>query len=162
VDGEAGLLLDAGCGPWSWLSTLGLHPVGLDLNPTYMRQYASRGEIGVVGSVAALPFPPDTFDGVWCLLMLHHLPDPVVATSIGEFMRVCKPGGYVVVVDAVWPRSNLRRPWAAMVRALDRGRFSRRQDRFEALFPNRERWSVRRRNSSYAGSEMLFCWTRKA
>src|ERR671929_73278 len=90
VDGEAGLLLDAGCGPWSWLSTLGLHPVGLDLNPTYMRQYA----------------------------------------SIGEFMRVCKPGGYVVVVDVVWPRSNLRRPWAAMVRAIDRGRFSRRQDRF--------------------------------
>jgi len=158
---QGGLLLDAGCGRWSWLATLGLHPIGLDLSPAYVRQYTDRGELGVVGSVAELPFPPDTFDGVWCLLMLHHLPDPVVAASIQEFMRVCKPGGYVVVVDAVWPRSNLRRPWAAMVRALDRGRFSRRQDGFEALFPNRERWSVRRRNSSYAGSEMLFCWTRK-
>jgi SAM-dependent methyltransferase len=159
---QEGLLLDAGCGPWSWLSTLGLHPIGLDLNPAYVQQYAGQGEVGVVGSVADLPFPPDTFDGVWCLLMLHHLPDRVVAAGIQEFIRVCKPGGYVVIMDGIWPRSNLLRPWAAIVRALDRGRYSRRQGEFEALLPNRHRWSTRRRNSSYAGSYVHICGPTKA
>jgi SAM-dependent methyltransferase len=156
-----GRLLDVGCGPKSWLFKLGLDPVGADLNPAYMAEYATQGAPGVVASADKLPFASNSFDGVWTLGMLHHLPDPVARETINEFLRVCKPGGYVVVVDAVMPRANWRRPIAALVRRMDRGRFVRKQAELEKLLPDRDKWLVRRWEYTYSGMEVLLCWQRR-
>ena len=44
-----------------------------------------------------LPFPDDSFDVVSCRFAFHHFVDPVAV--LGEMVRVCRPGGRVVVID---------------------------------------------------------------
>jgi SAM-dependent methyltransferase len=44
-----------------------------------------------------LPLPDERFDLVICALVLTHVPD--LAGAIGEFGRVLKPGGYLLVTD---------------------------------------------------------------
>ena len=43
----------------------------------------------------ALPFPDNTFDGVWACGVVHHTGD--TAKAIGEIRRVLKPGGRAMV-----------------------------------------------------------------
>src|SRR5262245_29201973 len=85
-------LLDLGCGPKSWLSCLGLNPVGLDLNTSYMESYRNCGGAGVVATAAKVPFRDGSFAGVWSIGLLHHLPDDVARTALTEAIRVCRPG----------------------------------------------------------------------
>jgi malonyl-CoA O-methyltransferase len=51
----------------------------------------------VTGDVRAMPFASDSFDMIWCRLVLGHISDPLRAYR--EFARVCMPGGYVFVTD---------------------------------------------------------------
>jgi ubiquinone/menaquinone biosynthesis C-methylase UbiE len=119
----AAVLLDVGCGPSSQLQRLGLQPVGVDLSLSYLRDYTRVGALGVQASAAALPFQAETFDGVWSIGLLHHLPDAVLTATIGEFRRVCRPAGYVVVIDAVQPQSSqTAHPWLKYDREAFEGR----------------------------------------
>lgn len=154
----AGLLLDVGCGPSSWLLHAGLCPVGLDLSWSYLREYTRRGASAVVGFADKLPFPAYSFDGVWSIGLVHHLPDHAAEAAIRELMRVCSLGGYVVVVDSVLPRSAWQRPVATAIRRLDRGEFLRSQGEFESLLPLRDSWSIQRFTYGVIGLEGLACW----
>lgn len=49
------------------------------------------------GDAARLPFPSGTFDLVASANLIHHMDEPALA--VGEMVRVCKPGGRVVVAD---------------------------------------------------------------
>ena len=151
-------ILDVGCGPSSWLWRVGLCPVGVDLSWPYVLEYTRRGANAVVASAEALPFSPQSFDEVWSIGLLHHLPDSLAGAAIRGSMRVCRSGGYVVMLDAVLPRSTWRRPMATLIRRLDRGKFMRSQGEFELLLPARDSWSVQRRTYSVTGLEMLICW----
>ena len=150
-------LLDVGCGPKSWLFRVGLSPVGLDVCEGYLAAYVECGAPAVLGSATALPFREGAFDGVWSIALLHHLPESAAADAINEMVRVCRAGGYVVVVDAVFPRSRRTRPIPHFILSHDRGRFMRTQERFEALLPERARWSTERWTYSLTGLEMLMC-----
>ena len=150
-------LLDVGCGPKSWLFRVGLSPVGLDLCEPYVKAYASHGAPAVLGSATELPFCDGAFDGVWSIALLHHLPHPVAADAVGELVRVCRPGGYVAVVDAVYPRSRRARPIPHFILSHDRGQFMRTQGQLESLLPDREHWSIERWTYSLTGLEMLMC-----
>jgi SAM-dependent methyltransferase len=154
----AKLLLDVGCGPSSWLFSLGLRPVGVDLSWIYVREYTRQGAPAVAASAEALPFPSQSFDGIWSIGLLHHLPNSVAAAVIRELMRICKSGGYVVMLDAVLPRSTWRRPLATLIRRLDRGKFMRSQSELESLLSVRDSWSIQRCTYSATGMEMLICW----
>ena len=87
-------MLDAGCGIGRRIAnTPGA--VGMDASPEML---AAGGASNVVkGDVRAIPFVSESFDMVWCRLVLGHLPDPLPAYR--EFARVCVPGGYVFVTD---------------------------------------------------------------
>jgi len=154
----ARLILDVGCGPSSFLSPLGLKPAGADLSRQYMPQFRRQSPFGVVARAEALPFSAQSFDGVWTMGLLHHLPDPAAAAAIREILRVCKIGGHVVLLDAVLPRSTWRRPLARLIRRLDRGEHMRTQTELESLLHGREGWSLRRYTYSLTGLEMLMCW----
>jgi ubiquinone/menaquinone biosynthesis C-methylase UbiE len=151
-------LLDIGCGPRSWLSHVGLHPVGADFSHQYIATFVRDGGPGVVASADWLPFAAGSFDGVWSIGVLHHLSDAQVRQAIDEMLRVCRPGGYVAVLDAVMPRHSLLRPLAALIRRMDRGRYVRQQQQFERLLPDRGRWVVERRPYSLNGLEIVVCW----
>lgn len=55
----------------------------------------------VQGDGGTLPLPDKTFDLVTCRVALHHFPDQ--AGAIGDWARVLKPGGRLVLVDNIGP-----------------------------------------------------------
>ncbi len=79
-----------------------------------------------VGSIAALPYADDTFDVALCSFMIFHLPDDTRQTGLKEIRRVLKPGGRVLIVDALArpEREALRQGLAAAgfreISAVDR------------------------------------------
>lgn len=157
----SGVILDIGCGPSSWLTRLGYNPVGLDICHQYSTAYHESGGAAITGSAMSLPCSDKTFNAVWSIGVLHHLPDDSAQLAIMEMMRVCRTGGFVVVLDAVVPVSPWLRPIAYFVRKLDRGAFVRNQRGVESLLFNRKVWSVRRFTYAYNGLEMVMAVYRK-
>lgn len=149
-----GPVLDVGCGPASWLARNGVHPVGLDLTFDYMRAFAATNPLAVVASAADVPFRSDSFGAVWSIGLLHHLDDTLLLNTLREAMRVCRPGGYVAILDAVKPESVYRRPLAAAIRSLDRGRFMRKEDELKRLLQQVAAWNMRRVTYAKTGLEM--------
>ena len=154
----AARLLDVGCGPQSWLSHLALHPVGADVSLSYLREYGAGGDAAVAASADALPLASESFNGVWSIGLLHHLPERVATAALGEMVRVCKPAGYVAVFDAVLPRPPWRRPLASAIRHFDRGRFMRSEAALRALLPAGLDWRCERFTYAATGLEGLLCW----
>ncbi|MBI3298601.1 MAG: class I SAM-dependent methyltransferase [Elusimicrobia bacterium] len=154
---KAGRILDVGCGPDSWLWKVGLDPVGVDLDTRYVDAFNElRPSRAVVGSAEQLPFPDHSFDAVWSFGLLHHVPENVAAQAVREMVRVCAPGGAVVVFDAVLPEPAWKRPAAWAIRSLDRGEFMRSQAQLEALFPDRGSWDLTRIDYARSGLEGAF------
>jgi SAM-dependent methyltransferase len=91
-------LLDAGCGRYLRFCrefSRTARVVGIDLEETFdtdnrQAPFAVRGDIG------ALPFPSGHFDMVISRSVVEHLEDP--GRVFGEFCRVLRPGGKVVVI----------------------------------------------------------------
>jgi len=50
-------------------------------------------------------------------------------------IRICRPGGYIVVFDAVLPNPGWRHPVPYLIRRSDRGRYVRREEDFKSLLP---------------------------
>ncbi len=77
---------------------------GIDMTPAMLdraRQLAAEKGIGNVswdqGDVGSLPYADARFDIVVTRFSMHHFLDPIAV--LREMMRVCAPGGRVVVVD---------------------------------------------------------------
>lgn len=87
-------LLDAGCGIGRRIVNIP-GAIGIDASPEMLA--AGWASNVMTGDIRAMPFASDSFDMVWCRLVLGHLPDPLRAYR--EFARVCMPGGYVFVTD---------------------------------------------------------------
>jgi ubiquinone/menaquinone biosynthesis C-methylase UbiE len=156
---QARRLLDVGSGPSSWLSRVGLDPIGLDVTDSYMKTYRENGGVAVRASADRLPLAADSIDAVWTMFLLHHLPDDRARRVIQEMVRVCAGGGCVVVIDAVMPRSAWTRPFAYAIRRLDRGRHMRTEQQITSLLPDSSGWTVQRNElcRRIVGSEMLTC-----
>jgi malonyl-CoA O-methyltransferase len=93
---EGKRLLDAGCGTGRRLAgSKAALAVGVDLSIEMLSAGTERAV--AVADLRALPFPAQSFDLVWCRLVLGHLPDPRPAYH--ELARVCRIGGHVFVSD---------------------------------------------------------------
>jgi len=98
-----------------------------------------------------------SFDGVWRMGLLHHLPGKLALQAVEEMRRVSNAGGYVVIFDNVLPEPARHRPIAWMLRKLDRGRYVRRQQQLESILVGRESWVCERFLYSLWGLEGLLC-----
>jgi SAM-dependent methyltransferase len=103
IDGlPAGLALDAACGTGryiEYLATRGNQVIGVDSSPD-MLEYAAKRVPQVDlrrGDLLRLPLPDRHVDLVVCALALTHVPD--LAPVLGEFARVLRPGGHLVISD---------------------------------------------------------------
>ena len=76
---------------------------GLDISPSVARFYHKKF---IVGTATALPFPDDSFDGVWSIWVFEHVPNPEQAFR--EMRRVTRDNGVIFLLPA-W---NVD-PWAA-------------------------------------------------
>ena len=74
------------------------------------KQSAVIESLFVAADAEQLPFPDQTFDGVFVAASFHHLPDP--ERGLKEMARVTKPGGLVIVAIEPnrWPYTFIYRP----------------------------------------------------
>jgi ubiquinone/menaquinone biosynthesis C-methylase UbiE len=105
--GPGSRVLDVACGPG--LVALALaesarHVTGLDLTPAMLDKarelQQKRGLANLswdLGRADHLPYPDGSFDAVVTRFSFHHLTEP--ATALAEMVRVCRPGGRLVVCD---------------------------------------------------------------
>jgi SAM-dependent methyltransferase len=111
--GDHGTLLDAGCGSgqtmaWFRTSYPEWHTVGVDVaREGLVAAQHGGGETVAAASVLALPFADASLDLVISLDVLQHLPlDGGDTVALGEFRRVLRPGGWLLVRTnaQAWPR----------------------------------------------------------
>lgn len=158
---QKGMIIDVGCGPKSWLWHTGLCPVGVDISYPYVLRYKQAGCLAIHGSAYQLPFQDNSITGAFSLGLLHHLNDTLARASVEEMMRVVKPGGWVIVLDAVLPRKKWTRPIATIIRKKDRGTYMRNQSQVTALFPVIAAQAVKRYTYSLTGLEIVEIIIRK-
>ena len=97
-------ILDAGCGSGRTLQELvGYGEVsGLELDPDAAEMARGRrlGEV-VVGRLEELPCEESSFDLITCLDVIEHTPhdDP----ALRELLRVCRPGGFMLLTVPAYP-----------------------------------------------------------
>ncbi len=104
-------LLDVACGTGRFLEEVmanypRLNATGLDLSPAYAAEAQTRlgkwrSASVVEASAEAMPVGEATEDAVTAIYLFHELPPKVRRTVAREIARVLKPGGIVIVVDAL-------------------------------------------------------------
>jgi ubiquinone/menaquinone biosynthesis C-methylase UbiE len=95
---------DIGCGNGRYLAGLAarregndtVHLLGVDMSPGMLATARTASAAAPVNANAArLPLRDDAVDVTLAMHMLYHVPDP--AQAVGEFRRVTRPGGRVIV-----------------------------------------------------------------
>jgi ubiquinone/menaquinone biosynthesis C-methylase UbiE len=89
----------------------------LDLGAERIRASGARNVLLQEANGEALPFVDDSFDLVFCRASLHHFGAP--GRAIEEMVRVCRPGGRVVINDLVAPSPVVRDRYDELHRLLD-------------------------------------------
>jgi ubiquinone/menaquinone biosynthesis C-methylase UbiE len=89
-------ILDVGSGPGRdgiLLQEKGLEVTCLDASTAMIELSTARGLKSIVGDFSKLPFPDDSFGGVWAYTSLLHIPKSEVGIALSEISRVLKPEG---------------------------------------------------------------------
>jgi ubiquinone/menaquinone biosynthesis C-methylase UbiE len=105
--GPTDTVLDVACGPGVLacaFARVAHHVTGIDLTPAMIEQakacqqsHRLANTTWRIGDVHPLPFPDTSFSLVFTRYSFHHFLDPKAVLT--EMVRVCSPGGRVVVVD---------------------------------------------------------------
>ncbi|MBB3083483.1 class I SAM-dependent methyltransferase [Geodermatophilus sabuli] len=118
-------VLDVGCGPGRAslvLAAAGARVTAVDLHEPFLRRARrAAADAGLSGRVAverasmsALPHPDGVFDLLWCEGAAYLMG---VDAAMGAWRRLLRPGGVLVLTDAVWttgtPSPGVAEFWAA-------------------------------------------------
>jgi ubiquinone/menaquinone biosynthesis C-methylase UbiE len=130
-------LLEVGCGVGAVLGILGeafpgIALAGVDIEERQIE--TARAHLGALGLSADLrvadaghlPFPDESFDHVWMMWFLEHVPDPV--TVLREARRVLVTGGALTAIEVdyntVWAKpmtDGFRAVFTTVAAAMDAG-----------------------------------------
>jgi SAM-dependent methyltransferase len=105
---QNGPVLDLGCGRGYWMEHLaarGALAIGVERELERAALAAEHAPV-VTGDAAYLPLPDACVGLVWCIHVLHHLPQP--AGVLAEVRRVLRPGGALVLAESVDDNPLLR------------------------------------------------------
>ena len=100
-------VLDVGCGPGVILREVAdldptIHATGLEISPDRVRiagdKHAESSRITfATGDAHAMQFASHSFDFVYSRMLFQYLPDK--QSALAEIVRVCRPGGTVLLQD---------------------------------------------------------------
>jgi ubiquinone/menaquinone biosynthesis C-methylase UbiE len=97
------MILEVGCGDGEdavYVQKASTHIVGVDISETALKKFRAKGFEGILADTGSLPFPGCSFDYIMCSGLLHHLVGQGdLINYINEFVRVTKPGGYVIALE---------------------------------------------------------------
>ena len=102
-DETPGLLADAGCGPGHWTDALADDParqvLGVDGSARFLESARRRfpGLDFVRADLAALPLASASVGGILSWYSIIHTAPPDLPAIFGEFARVLRPGGSVLL-----------------------------------------------------------------
>jgi ubiquinone/menaquinone biosynthesis C-methylase UbiE len=109
------LVLDVACGPGlvaCEFSKIAKHVTGIDLTEEMIKEAIKRQtELSLnnlswdIGTACPLPYPDSSFSVVITRYSFHHFLDPQAA--LDEMIRVCKPGGGILIADVALPSDNV-------------------------------------------------------
>jgi SAM-dependent methyltransferase len=91
-------VFEAGCGTGLLLREAALvarSAVGLDLSRGMLRPARDRGLKVVQGSLTDVPLPSASFDVVYSMKVLAHVPP--IERAVAELARLVRPGGYLLL-----------------------------------------------------------------
>lgn len=136
-------VLDVACGPGlvaCEVARVARHVTGVDLTPAMIEQAEARQRsLGLenlswlVGDADPLAFADASFSKVITRYSFHHLSDP--ASVLAEMVRVCRPGGRVLVADVFCTSAEQGKAYDRMERFRDPSHASALTlDQFETLF----------------------------
>ena len=113
---QSSKVLDVGCGEGSRLSTLlpsELAGWGVDTDSYAInlaqRQYPMHNF--QISAGKKLPYKSDAFDLVYSAFVLEHVQNP--ANFLNEMIRVCRPGGHVIILCPNFGAPNRKSPNSA-------------------------------------------------
>lgn len=89
-------ILDAGCGPGIHLAAFikkKVRVIGIDSSPFMVKEARKTGCRVELMNVKRIRFGNNTFHGVWCNTVLHHLDQYELINAFNEFRRVLVQGG---------------------------------------------------------------------
>src|SRR3954447_20960589 len=123
-------LLEIGCGVGAVLAVLGqefpgIRLTGVDIEPKqleFARGHLERSGVGatlVEADALALPFADESFDHVWMMWFLEHVPDPPAV--LREARRVLASGGRITAIEVDYStcRAEPSTPaFEALIRAM--------------------------------------------
>jgi SAM-dependent methyltransferase len=96
--GAGGDVFEAGCGTGLLLkeaAAVARRAVGLDLSRGMLGPAKARGLSVVQGSITRLPLPSASFDLVYSMKVLAHIPP--IAEAVTEMARLVRPGGHLLL-----------------------------------------------------------------
>jgi ubiquinone/menaquinone biosynthesis C-methylase UbiE len=91
-------IFEAGCGTGLLLreaAAVARSAVGLDLSRGMLGTAHTRGLKVVQGSLTAVPLPDASFDLVYSMKVLAHVPP--IREAVAELARLCRPGGHLLL-----------------------------------------------------------------
>jgi SAM-dependent methyltransferase len=105
--GPGAEVLSVGCGPGVILNEVcalhsSIQATGIDISSDRVQEAIQRNRKNprlkfVRGDAQAMPFPSDSFDFVYTRMLLEYLREK--ERAVAEMVRVCKPGGTVLLQD---------------------------------------------------------------
>lgn len=96
-------VLEIGCGIGRWASLVEKHYTnytGIDISLEMVKIAAERvNSPFLVMKADRLGFSDETFDLVFSITVLHHIPYDIQKEAIKEMCRVTKKGGYILIIE---------------------------------------------------------------
>lgn len=89
-------LIEIGTGPGidgAAFRAAGFDVAGVDLSAVHVELARAAGIDARVATAQGLPFASASFDALWSMSVLMHMPDPDLEAALAEFARVLRPGG---------------------------------------------------------------------
>ena len=132
------VVLDIGGGTGTTRELLGANCryICLDLEMPKLLGFRAKVADGfaILGDATSMPIAHRCADLVICKAVTHHLTDAQLERAFEESHRVLRPGGYIILVDAVL---NKRRLAGRILWSLDRGSYPRSEGVLQREFAKR-------------------------